>query len=137
MSHSFKYIGIETTTQCNTKCVVCPRHTNYNHPYTSMSMSLFEEIICDIRDNHEIANHIQFGGMGDASVDKFLISSSRFLLLIFNISIRERFFCNEFLFLVKVFCWVVIEFFSWLSFSSKRFWVWRASGFGLDKWKSG
>ena len=79
MSHSFKYIGIETTTQCNTKCVVCPRHTNYNHPYTSMSMSLFEEIICDIRDNHGVENHIQFGGMGDASVDKFLIDRLHFM----------------------------------------------------------
>ena len=79
MVNTFKYIGIETTTKCNTKCAVCPRHTNYNYRFTTMSMDLFKKIICDISDNHEIKNYVIFGGMGDAAVDKLLIERLRFM----------------------------------------------------------
>ncbi len=79
MSRTFKYIGIETTTLCNSKCAVCPRGTKYHHSFGTMSMELFEKIILDIRDNHEVASILRFGGMGDAACDKLLIARLRFM----------------------------------------------------------
>ncbi|PIW26395.1 MAG: hypothetical protein COW30_15090 [Rhodospirillales bacterium CG15_BIG_FIL_POST_REV_8_21_14_020_66_15] len=79
MTHTFKYVGIETTTICNAKCVVCPREDHYGHRFGYMDQKLFEKIILDLRDNHEIDSLIRFGGMGDASCDRFLLDRLRFI----------------------------------------------------------
>ena len=76
---TFKYIGIETTTVCNSECSCCPRSSQYEHRFTTMPMQLFKKIIIDIRDNHEITSLLRFGGMGDASCDKLLLERLRFL----------------------------------------------------------
>lgn len=79
MKKTFKYIGIETTTICNAKCVVCPREDHYDHRFGYMDQDLFEKIILDLRDNHVIEHLIRFGGMGDASCDRFLLDRLRFV----------------------------------------------------------
>jgi radical SAM protein with 4Fe4S-binding SPASM domain len=79
MAHKFKYIGIETTTVCNAKCVVCPREGHYGHRFGYMPQDLFEKIILDIRENHELDSLIRFGGMGDSSCDRFLLERLRFI----------------------------------------------------------
>lgn len=79
MTQTFKYVGIETTTICNAKCVVCPREDHYGQPFGYMAQDLFEKIIVDIRDNHKLESLIRFGGMGDASCDRFLLDRLRFI----------------------------------------------------------
>lgn len=79
MTHTFKYIGIETTTICNAKCIVCPREDHYSYRFGYMDQKLFEKIILDIRDNHELESLIRFGGMGDSSCDRFLLDRLRFV----------------------------------------------------------
>jgi radical SAM protein with 4Fe4S-binding SPASM domain len=79
MTQRFKYVGIETTTVCNAKCTVCPREDHYGHRFGYMDQGLFEKIILDLRDNHEIDSLIRFGGMGDASCDRFLLDRLRFI----------------------------------------------------------
>ena len=79
MPRHFKYIGLETTTICNAKCVVCPREDHYGHRFGYMDQGLFEKIILDIRDNHVVDSLIRFGGMGDSSCDRFLLDRLRFI----------------------------------------------------------
>jgi len=42
-------------------------------------MDLFEKIIIDIRDNHDLKGMLRTGGMGDASCDKLLLERLRFV----------------------------------------------------------
>ncbi len=79
MTHIFRYIGIETTTHCNSKCVICPRSTSYSYPFKVMDMNLFKKIIYDIRDNHQLKFFCNIGGMGDSSCDPLLIERLRFV----------------------------------------------------------
>lgn len=79
MTQRFKYVGIETTTVCNAKCTVCPREDHYGYRFGYMDHKLFEKIILDLRDNHQIDSLIRFGGMGDASCDRFLLDRLRFI----------------------------------------------------------
>lgn len=79
MTQTFKYVGIETTTVCNAKCVVCPREDHYGHRFGYMDQKLFEKIILDLRDNHVVESLIRFGGMGDSSCDRFLLDRLRFV----------------------------------------------------------
>lgn len=79
MTQTFKYVGIETTTVCNAKCVVCPRENHYGHRFGYMDQKLFEKIILDLHENHVVQSLIRFGGMGDSSCDRFLLDRLRFV----------------------------------------------------------
>lgn len=71
--HEFRSLAMETTTVCNSKCVVCPHDTLFERPVTTMPMALFEKILWDLHDNHKLSCPIRFGGMGDSSCDKLLV----------------------------------------------------------------
>ena len=77
MAFRFKNIGIETTSICNSDCVVCPRGAYYEMPVTTMPMDLFEKIVIDLHDNR-IEKTLRFSGMGDPSCDRLLIERLRF-----------------------------------------------------------
>ena len=76
-SYPFKNIGIETTSACNSKCLVCVREEHYKQPVITMSMDLFKKIIIDIHDNH-LEEITRFSGMGDPSCDPLLMERLRF-----------------------------------------------------------
>ena len=76
--HEFRSLAIETTTVCNSKCVVCPHETLFERPITTMPMRLFKKILLDLRDNHKLSCPIVLGGMGDSSCDKLLVERLRF-----------------------------------------------------------
>jgi len=76
--HEFRSLAIETTTICNSKCVVCPHDTIFDRPITTMPMALFEKILLDVHNNHRISGPIRLGGMGDSSCDKLLVERLRY-----------------------------------------------------------
>ncbi|MBF0438440.1 MAG: SPASM domain-containing protein [Magnetococcales bacterium] len=79
MSLHFRWVGIETTTHCNSSCVVCPHDTLFRHPLTTMPLELFIKILREIATHHSIDEHIRFGGMGDPSCDSLLLERLRFM----------------------------------------------------------
>ena len=79
MSLRFRWIAIETTTHCNSRCRVCPHDTLFRHPFEHMSMELFKKIILDIAANHPVDEHVRFGGMGDPGCDPLLLERLRFM----------------------------------------------------------
>ncbi|CAA7621675.1 SPASM domain-containing protein [Magnetospirillum sp. UT-4] len=73
-------LALETTTVCNSKCVVCPHDTLLERPLTHMTTDLFEKVMWDVYRNHRLMGPVGFGGgMGDAGCDKHLLERLRFV----------------------------------------------------------
>ena len=77
MSFKFKNIGIEVTSICNAKCVICPRETHYKIKPSTMPLKLYKKIVNDLHGN-KIEKTVRLSVIGDPSCDKFLIERLRY-----------------------------------------------------------
>jgi hypothetical protein len=78
--YELRSLNLETTTICNSKCVVCPHDSLLERPITTMPMNLFEKVMWDVYANHKLLGPVGIGaGMGDPSCDKLLIERLSFI----------------------------------------------------------
>lgn len=66
-------VRIETSTQCNYKCVFCPHKDNFNRKKEIMSDELFDLVMNKISQLDKQINVITLSGMGEVLLDKNIV----------------------------------------------------------------